>query len=123
MKKQTCAYCERPAEYLCDFVLRHGWFSQAIADAIAAGRELTSEEWGQAICNPDEVFMETCDRPLCEIHRHFVGNVFYDGDAKHTFMDSRDMCPGHAGIPGGHKPPPGWAGRANGPGRGKRMAA
>jgi hypothetical protein len=59
-----CHYCDRPAAYLCDFLLRGG---------------------------------RTCDRPLCEAHRHFRGAVFFCGEE--GGLDSRDFCPGHARGP------------------------
>lgn len=46
--------------------------------------------------------MKTCDRPLCEEHRTETGRLFFCG--KDGGIDTRDMCPSHAGIPGGYKP-------------------
>ena len=77
---QTCAYCERPALYLCDFPL--------VRDGIADGR--------------------TCDRPLCEEHVHHVGRFFFDGKTRGT--DTIDRCPGHVHVPDDFPRSPGPSG-------------
>jgi hypothetical protein len=101
---ERCFYCERTAEYFCDFVLESGFYHKELVEAIQGGREVPNELFVRAMLAPDEVMVQTCDRPLCEVHRKHVGNTFYDGDKKHTFVDSRDLCPGHVNVPGGYKP-------------------
>ena len=94
-----CFYCNKPGKYLCDFVLRCG--------AIPKKRitnETTIDELLDEITNPKEVFSETCDRALCEEHRVQVGVTFWCGKLPDAGVESVDMCPGHAGVPNGHKP-------------------
>lgn len=92
----TCYYCDKEATALCDFMYlnREG---------------LLSED------------NRTCDRPMCEDHVAESSNMFFDGDAENTFVDSCDYCPSHAGM-GGHEPPFSPIG-PKGPGRPNRMAA
>lgn len=73
----TCHYCDRPALYLCDFVLR---------------------------CSVIEGTAETCDRPLCEAHRKQIGQRFVCGTIEGAGADTVDLCPGHAMFPDGFKP-------------------
>lgn len=109
MPSETCYYCDRPAEYLCDFVLEWGSHSKAVSGAIRDGRELGNEEWMKAIQSPDAVLFRTCDRPLCEVHRHNRGHAFYcsntgeydrNGKSLGTCeVVTQDFCPGHAQGP------------------------
>ena len=94
-KCQTCYYCDRPAKYLCDFVL----------DLAAVYRQapdwdnMTPEQFADKIMHPDDVSMTTCDRPLCELHRVNKGHTFYCGRKPAAGIESRDFCPGHAQGP------------------------
>lgn len=65
MKPTGCYYCNCPALYLCDFVLRFMGNREPI----------------------------TCDRPLCERHRRCRGTKFFCGAA--GWIDTQDYCPGH----------------------------
>lgn len=71
-----CAFCGRPGEYLCDFMMaRRG------ANGLWNGQEPRS-----------------CDRPMCEKCRTNVGVQFWDGDASVTGIESVDYCPKHAAM-------------------------
>jgi len=67
MKKQKCFYCDAAAEYLCDRPLK--------TDGLFNG--------------------ESCNRPLCESHRHQQCIAFFCGSAKWAGVDSVDYCPAH----------------------------
>lgn len=72
----TCAWCDKPGAFLCDFRLGGG--------AEAEG--------------------PTCDNPMCEDHRHVVaaGRVkIASGKGKGCHPFSVDHCPFHAGGKGG----------------------
>ena len=96
-----CYYCERPADFLCDFVL-----DMAALPSKPITNDMSIDEFTNVLLNPKEVYLQTCDRPLCEHHRTQVGTMFFCGSHPDAGMESVDMCPGHANVPGGHRPKP-----------------
>ena len=120
MESSTCHYCDKPAEFLCDFVLEA--CSYMTKPLPAEDDPLKAEKFMDCFLTA-EPEVKTCDRGLCEDHRHFSGSIFYDG-SKGGWIDSQDFCPGHAGA-GDHKPDYDPLGTPRGPGDGKRkrMAA
>lgn len=102
MKKPKCHYCDKPAKYLCDFVLGFtGHYDPDLKDC------KSNEEFYQALLNPKDLDMKTCDRPLCEDHCTNRGGTFYCGEESEYV--THDFCPGHAHGPD-HKPRPNKAG-------------
>lgn len=103
----TCFYCDRPAVYLCDFVLQWGAYSQAVVDA-AKDKNMGADEFAKVMIDgmakPDAIIHETCDRPLCEAHRKQIGQRFVCGTIEGAGADTVDLCPGHAMFPDGFKP-------------------
>lgn len=72
---QTCAYCERPSGWLCDHVVIHNR---------AGGKN------------------QTCDRPLCNVHRHCqVSGIACTRGRRSGGCQifSIDYCPDHAPTP------------------------
>jgi hypothetical protein len=101
MSDDTCYYCDSPAEYLCDFVLR--W--RAIPK-VPITNEMTTDEFLKAMMSA-EPEIETCDRPLCERHRTQKGHYHICDRTKRRLgcqVVTMDYCPGHSVGPG-HKPP------------------
>lgn len=84
----TCAYCDLPGNYLCDFPIgarilgftRNGSIEQNTFSAVADAKQP----------------MFKCDIPLCEDHRVRVGHIFARG--RHGYNDSIDRCLEHAGV-------------------------
>lgn len=100
-----CFYCARKAKFLCDFVL---WTRSTPCKQLT--NDMTSKEIADVVIHPTNLCVETCDRPLCDRHRVQVGVIFFCGDKSVAGGDTRDMCPGHARVPDGHKPRHGVAG-------------
>jgi hypothetical protein len=98
MKKERCAFCGQPATLLCDFVLGFEIKGWTMCNAQAAFNADRFEEFvpgkGLPYGNMDSACF-TCDAPLCEACAHHHGLIFFDGDKKHTAIDSRDTCPLH----------------------------
>lgn len=86
-----CYYCDRPAEYQCDFVLE----LRAYLGGPAAG--MTDEDFVAALLSPAAVRFRACDRPLCDAHRVHRGHIFFCGGGGEIV--SLDFCPGHARGP------------------------
>lgn len=85
---ETCAYCDLPGDYLCDFPIgarilgfaRTGSIEQNTFYAVADAKEP----------------MFKCDMPLCQDHRVRVGHLFACG--RRGYSDSIDRCLEHAGV-------------------------
>jgi hypothetical protein len=90
----TCFYCDRPGEYLCDFILE--------ARSFVPGPLDSAEAVYQGMMNPVAVHVRSCDRPLCDAHRVCKGHAFYCGEAGR--VESLDFCPGHARGPESRPP-------------------
>lgn len=92
-----CAFCgSAPALFLCDFAIGFGiagWTSTNMVQAAKVGRlEDFDSERGLPYTDFDQEPF-TCDAPLCEKCRTYVGNFFACG--KEGFAESHDLCPFH----------------------------
>ena len=96
MKSQRCHYCDRKAEYLCDFLLAVAvrWDEDFERRLREKDPTLTTDDLLAAVLSPVDVRTRTCDRPLCEKHRHNRGHTFYCG--ADGGIVTQDFCPGHA---------------------------
>lgn len=95
MRKERCAFCDKPATVYCDYVLGFdiaGWTPCSGQAALNANR---FEEFvpGKGLPYMSmESRMFTCDAPACDDHAIYVGPIFYDGDTKHTRVERVDIC-------------------------------
>jgi hypothetical protein len=99
-RSERCAFCDKPATLLCDFVLGHeilGWTACRGDAALKADR---FEEFvpGKGLPYTGAgAKMFTCDAPLCESCTRCIGHTFFDGDKKHTGVERIDLCQLHNG--------------------------
>ena len=103
MAKQDakCAFCDSPATRLCDFILGFeiaGWTKCGGQAALNANRfeEFVPGKGLPYTSSGSQCF--TCDAPICSACSRHHGNTFFDGDKKHTMVDTIDTCPIHVTL-------------------------
>ena len=83
---ETCFYCDAPATKLCDMKL--GW---PIGGFVREG-SISLNRFRPIIAMGKLPY--TCDRPLCDEHALFRGNIFFCG--KEGSVETVDRCHEHA---------------------------
>lgn len=94
-----CSCCgSNKATLLCDFVLGFSIIGWTPCTSMAAYNVNRIEEYvpGKGlpyIGSGSEMY--TCDAPICEACVKHTSLIFFDGDKKHTAIDSVDICQLH----------------------------